>query len=119
MTQSTMTANDTRVATVEVHLVGEAGVRPSEKRALRTISIHEARVLTHFLHEQCNYRDADQIRAEDFGRLTLGELNYADLGPCNRDGLDVAIGWILDDLLEILMDDGWDITESNVQLHVY
>jgi hypothetical protein len=119
MTQSTMAANDTRVATVEAHLVGEGGVRPSEKRNLGTISIRHARALTRYLHEGCNYADADQTRAEDFGRLTLGELNFADLGPWNRAGLDIAISWILDDLIELLMDDGWDIAESNIRLAIH
>ncbi len=117
MTQSPTT--DTSVATVEVHLVGEDGIRLSEKRALRTLSIHEARALTRFLHEGCSYFEADQIRPEDFGSLTFGELNFADLGPWNRDGLDDVIGWILDDLLELLMDDGWDTTESTLQLTIH
>lgn len=117
MTQSPTT--DTSVVTVEAHLVGEGGVRLSEKRALRTISIHEARVLTRFLHEECNYADADQMLAEDFGRLTFGELNFANLDEGNRDGLDDAICWILDDLLKLLMDDGWDITDSTLQLTIH
>ncbi|HEX9087334.1 MAG TPA: hypothetical protein VF867_07410 [Arthrobacter sp.] len=119
MTENTMTANDTRTATVEVNLVAEDGVRLPEKRTLNTISIHHARALTRFLHEGCRYADADQIHAEDFGRLTFGELNYADLGPCNRAGLDVSVGWILDDLLELLMDEGWDLTESDLQLDIH
>lgn len=112
------TMNDTRTATVEVHLEGEDGVGLSEKRNLRTISIRHAAGLTRFLHECCSYANAGEIRPEDFGSLTFAELSHADLGPWNRADLDISVGWILDDLLELLMDDGWDI-QSTLRLIVH
>lgn len=96
--------NDTRVATVKVRLEGADDIVIPQTRTLGTISIRHGAALTRFLHEACRYADADQIRPEDFGSLTFAELHGVDLGPWSCSGLDISVRWILDDLLELLMD---------------
>ena len=83
-----------------------APTRSSSRRPAHwgTISIRHGADLTRFLHEGCRYAYADQIRPENFSTLTFAELHGVDLGPWSCSGLDISIRWILDDLLELLID---------------